>query len=42
MKAAHSGKSAAGFLQDNEAGGTGFAVLSSKFAAIYFPFTAND
>jgi hypothetical protein len=42
MKSPYSGKSAAGFLQDNEPGGAGFAVPYSKSAAIYFPFTAND
>jgi hypothetical protein len=35
-------KTAAGFLHDSEPGGSGFAVPLSKFATVYFPFTAND
>jgi hypothetical protein len=42
MKVAYSGKTAAGFLHDNEAGGAGFAVPYSKSVIVYFPFTAND
>jgi hypothetical protein len=36
MKVAHSGKTAAGFLHDDEPGGTGFAIPSSKFACACF------